>query len=206
MLALSEHEFVVVIQVLQGGGHLLVAERPVAVGIVEISPAILQPEAEGFALGGADQVGVGVAAADVGERSDGGEDLAELVGALPGDGEGADAAAAGSADRALVGVAGQGLDAGDRRENFFEQEAGVLIAQSVILKAAIGHSPGALGSGSGGAVARIDEDADGGWHGSFVNELVENRRHPPSAIRFDVVVSVLKDHHGQGCGGVGFGW
>ena len=104
---LGEDELKVIVHVAQGGGHLLIAEWPVAMRIVEIIATVLQPEAEGFGFGGADQIRVGVTASDVGEGADGGEDFAELVGSLPGGGESADATAAGAAKSALGWVAGE---------------------------------------------------------------------------------------------------
>ncbi len=206
MLAIGEDEFEIVVHVAEGGRHLLIAEGPVAVGVIEIGTTILQPEADRFALAGADEVGVGVTAADVGEGADGGEDLAELVWTLPGDGEGADAAAAGTADRALVWVAGQSLDGADFGENFVEEEARVLIAEGIVFEASIGDSPRALGCGCSGVVTWIDEDADGGWHVTLVDELVKDGWHAPGSGGLHVVVPVLEDHDSHGFFGVGVGW
>ena len=100
----AELELVVVALELQRRRHLLVGQRPVAVRVVEIVAAVLQEDAERLAVALADHRGVDVAAADVGEAADVAEHLAKRVGPLPGDGERADAAGAGAADRPLVGI------------------------------------------------------------------------------------------------------
>lgn len=203
MFPLGEDELEVVVHVTQGGCHLLIAEWPVAMGVVEVISAVLQPDAKGFGFGGADEVRVGVATADVGEGADSRKDSAELVWALPSGGEGADTAAAGTAEGALGWIAGQWLDLSDCREDFFDQEAGVVAAQSVIFEAAVVGSPRALRGGGVDFVARVDEDANGGWHGSAVDEVVKNGGHAPSSVEVDVVMTVLEDHDGGGLGGVG---
>src|SRR5262249_14989469 len=95
---------VVVLLELEGGFHLLVAQGPVAVLVVEIAFAVLEEDADGLVLGLADDAGVAVAAADVGEAADVAEDLGGKVGALPGDGGGADVAGSGPADAAAGGI------------------------------------------------------------------------------------------------------
>ena len=44
----AEVEAVVVFGEFEGGGHLLVGEGPVAVGVVEVVGAVLEEDAEGF--------------------------------------------------------------------------------------------------------------------------------------------------------------
>ena len=79
MSALAEDELVVVALVFQGGRHLPIRERPVAMHVVEIRRAVLEENANGLLVGLADQGGVVVAAADVGEAADEGENLPEEV-------------------------------------------------------------------------------------------------------------------------------
>src|SRR5436853_5342321 len=73
-------ELFVVFHVAEGGVHLAVGEGPVADVVVEVAAGVLQEDADGFALGLADERRVGVAAADIGEAADGGEDFAEGLG------------------------------------------------------------------------------------------------------------------------------
>src|SRR5215204_2479878 len=82
-------------------GHLLVGERPVAVLVVEVVGPVLEEDADWLARRLADERRIIVAAlaqrrptGDVDEAADPGEDFAELIGALPGDREGANTAAA----------------------------------------------------------------------------------------------------------------
>jgi hypothetical protein len=94
-VALGVVEARVVTHVKQGGVHLLIGQGPVPELIVHVSAGILLVDAEGFALGLANDGGVGISAGEIREAADGGEDLAELVGTLPSHGEGGDAAASG---------------------------------------------------------------------------------------------------------------
>ena len=106
--AVAVDELVVVVAELQGRVHLLVAERPVAVLVVEVVAAVLQEDADRLLVAAfADHAGIDVAAADVREAADVAEHLAEQVGPLPGDGERADAAAGDAADRVAVGIVGE---------------------------------------------------------------------------------------------------
>ena len=92
--ALAEHKLVVVALLLQRGGHRLVRLGPRAKLVDDVVAAVLLEDADGLARRGADQLGILVTAADVREAANGGEALAELVGPLPANGPGADAAAA----------------------------------------------------------------------------------------------------------------
>src|ERR1700744_305780 len=71
----------------EGGDHFDVLGVPIAFGIVggvgaaaaaEVVEAVLQIDADGFAVALADEVGVDVAAAEVGEAADGADDFVEL--------------------------------------------------------------------------------------------------------------------------------
>jgi hypothetical protein len=80
----------------------------------------------------------------------------------------------------------------DLGQDLFQQEAGVLIAERVVLEAAVVRAPGVSGSFS--PVAGVDEDADVGGI-SLVNQIVEDDRHAELAVVANVVVPVLEDHH-----------
>ena len=75
MSAAAIDELEVVSSEFEGCGHLLIGQRPTAVRIVEISASILKIDSDRLSLGFADQCRVGVAASNVGEASDVGEDL-----------------------------------------------------------------------------------------------------------------------------------
>src|SRR5262245_26996864 len=87
--------------------HLLVSHPPIAAVDVEIGAAVLQEDAErlGFVFANECWVNVGAAQTDVG--ADGAENTAKGVGPLPGYREGANGAAAGAADAAVVAVVRQ---------------------------------------------------------------------------------------------------
>src|SRR5439155_13807595 len=85
----------------------------------------------------ADDAGVAVAAADVGEAADVAQHLAEQLGPLPGDGEGADAAGADAADRPAGGVLLQVDLLADLGEDLLFEEPGVLVRQRVVLEAPV---------------------------------------------------------------------
>src|SRR5207302_10312720 len=95
--AVAPGHLVVVALEFQGSCHLLVGEPPVAERIVQVAAAVLQEDADWFFGRLADDAGIAIAAADIGVAADVAQDLAEQVGPLPGDGEGADAARAGAA-------------------------------------------------------------------------------------------------------------
>ena len=91
MKTLGPFEMVIVVVKGQGLGDEFVGGGPVAEGIVEIILSAEEVDTKRFGFGEANEGGVGVAAADIGEAADPREDFAELVGAFPGGGEGADA-------------------------------------------------------------------------------------------------------------------
>lgn len=117
--AFASDELVIPVGEFEGCGHVLVGDPPTAELVIDIVFAVLEEDADGaaeleelfflwgvvgfvgvFEAGLADGRRVDVAAADVGEAADVGDDFLELVGAVPGGGEGADAAAAVAADGA----------------------------------------------------------------------------------------------------------
>ena len=162
VVAVAEDELDVVLLELQGFGHLLVGQGPVAVLVVQVVVAVLQEDADRLGrIGLANHDGVGVAAGFQvlaglypGETADPGENLAELFGPLPGDGEGADAAAARSGGRAAGRIVPQFGGLLDLRQDLFEQEPCVLVGERIVLEAAIAAAspavlpPATLGSSS----------------------------------------------------------
>ena len=184
----AEHELEIVAHERQRAGHLLVRQRPVAVEVVQVVRAVLQEDADRFALGLADPRGVDVAAADVGEAADLREHLAELVGPFPRDGEGADRAAAHAADGALVGVVGEldGVLLRDEGQQLVDEELGVGAAERIVLEAAV--------AAVRAAHAGVDEDADGHRHLSLGDEVVEDDGDALLAGLADVAAAVLEDH------------
>src|SRR5439155_17027357 len=94
MAAVAENELVIVLGKLQGRGHLLVGQRPVAGVVIQIIGAILEKDADRLARGLADLSRIDISAADVREAADMAQDFAKQVGAFPGRGEGTDASRA----------------------------------------------------------------------------------------------------------------
>src|SRR5262249_20911650 len=80
----------------------------------------------------------------------------------------------------------------DLGQDLLEQEPRVLIAQFVILEAAIARrfTAGLCRRD----FARVDEDANRDWHLSLVNQIVEDDRYSKLTILVDVVLTVLEDH------------
>src|SRR5205823_6574046 len=114
-------------------------------------------------------------AANVGEAANVAEHFAEFIGPLPRDGPGADTPRADTANGPAVRVFGEVQFLADFRQDFFEQEAGVLIAQRIVFEAAIAAR--LLARLGRRHFARIDEDADGRWHFLLRDEIVEHDRH-----------------------------
>ncbi len=176
----------------EGAFHFLIGHPPVAAGDVLIVGAVLEEDADRLGLVLADPGWVVVAAAEADVGADGAEDAGEGVGAFPGGGEGADGTAGGAADAAVVAVVrevdGPAVGGGflfDLGEDFVEHEADVVIAQAVVLEAAIEAIDGVLGEGLHPAVH--DEDADGHRHLLPFDQLVEDgRRSKADAILPDI--------------------
>ena len=88
---IAEDELVIVTSERERFGHLLVGERPVAVGVIQIIGTVLKKDADRLPGRFANQgfvvvapFAMGLAAGDIRERPDPGEHLGELVGSLPG--------------------------------------------------------------------------------------------------------------------------
>src|SRR5262245_51441146 len=110
MAALAEHERHVVTLLLPGRDHRPVLEVPVEPGVDRVSIVVhpvLDEDADRPAPRLADEFGIHVAALEVREAADEADHLAELIGPLPGDGEGADGPAAGAADGPSLRILGQ---------------------------------------------------------------------------------------------------
>ena len=128
----------------QGPLHLLVGHPPVAAVDVQVGAAVLEEDADRLRLVLADQRRIDVPAAQADVGADRAEDAAERVGPLPGRGERGDRPAAGPGDAAVVAVAREpdrppvgGLLRLDLGQELLEQEPGVVVAQPVVLVAAI---------------------------------------------------------------------
>ena len=167
---------------MEGGVEIFVGGGPVTEGVVEIAAGILEEDAEGFALGLADEGRVGVTAAEVHETADGREDFSELVGPLPSDGEGGDTATAGAADRTLFRIGGEGELFPDLGQYFLDQKAGVAVAEGIVFKTAIAGIGALFGGWLGGVVTRVDEDGDGRGHLAARDQIVENGGRAPRGL------------------------
>ena len=153
---------VVVAGVGEGALQGLVGHPPIAAVDVVIVGAVLEENAEGLRLGLADEAGVAVAAAEADVGADDTEHAGKFRGAFPGGGEGGDGPAAGAADGAVVAGFGEADRAPvggglgfDGREDFFEEETRVGVAEAVELVAAIKAVEGGGGGGGGGGAAGL---------------------------------------------------
>jgi len=193
--AAAADELVIVVFELQGFIHLQVAEPPVAVFVIEIIFAVLEEDADGFPVGFADAGGVVVSAADVGEAADVTEHFAEPFGVFPGGSEGTDAATGNATDGPVCRIRGKvELQFGNDVGNEFQlQKPRVLVAESIVLKAAIGSPPAVIGDGAT-AVAWVDKQADGDWEFTAMNQIVEDHRDSELTGFIDIRVSILKHH------------
>ena len=104
METLGPFEMMIVVVKGEGFGDEFVGGGPVAEGVVEVILPAEKINAEGFWFGEANDGGVGVAAADIGEAADPREDFAELVGAFPSGGEGADASGGTACEGDVLGL------------------------------------------------------------------------------------------------------
>ena len=78
----------------------------------------------------------------------------------------------------------------DLGQDLLDQEAGVAVAQRVVLEAAVEARQRAVGRGR--HHARVDEDADRDRHLALVDEVVEDHRHAPVAVFLDVAAPSWK--------------
>src|SRR5262249_31808223 len=189
--AVSPLEFEIVLGESQRFGHLLVGQWPIAMLIVQIVFAVLQEDADRLLRSLANQRLVIVSAfaqrrpaGDVGKAADPRQNFAELIRALPRDGERADAAAADAADGSAGGVMAQFVTLFDFRKDLFEQEPRVLIRERVVFKTAVRPAVGPR--------SRRDEYADHDPQVACRDHVVENCRNV--VLR---VLPILKDHHAR---------
>lgn len=206
MAAIAKNEAMIVAGELQGGSHLLIGQRPVAMEVVEIGGAILQEDAQrfGLLLGFPDQGGVDIAAADIRKTADVADDFAEFIRPLPGNGESADAAGGVSADGPAIGVSGDVQPLRGDGEQFFQQKAGVEIAEGVVLVGAIAAWSDAGRRGGNGA--GIDEDADGDGQFAFGDEVIQHDGGAKGAVSFDEARAILEDHEAGRFRGIVLAW
>src|SRR5580658_3771837 len=119
-----------VVQVVAPGGeslhHAHVLQEPIAGLVVGFAGAlatiVVSPIAEKYAnwflVALADEIGVGVASADIDEAANVAQNFAEFVRPLPRDGESSDRSGARPADAALIGVFGDVVLLVKRRHKF----------------------------------------------------------------------------------------
>ena len=102
----AKYVFEIVIHALQRHHHVGVSNHPVPSGTFApvVVRAVLEEHADRFWLRTSDQVWVPMAPADVGETADVTDDFAELIGAIPSHGKGADAPAADAANGVSFGI------------------------------------------------------------------------------------------------------
>src|SRR5262245_54781639 len=188
---MSPLEFEIVFGESQRFGHLLVGQGPIAMLIVQIVFAVLQEDADWLLRSLANQGLVIVSAfaqrrsaGDVGKAADPRQDFAELIRALPRDGERADAAAADAADGAAGGVMTQFVTLFDFGQDLFEEEPRVLIRERVVFKTAVRP---AISSRTW-----RDEYADHDRDVAFRDQVIEDYRNV--VLR---VLPILKDHHAR---------
>ncbi len=204
MKTLGPFEMVIVVVKGEGLGDEFIGGGPVAEGIVEVILSAEEVDAEGFGFGEANEGGVGVAAADIGEATHPREDFAELVGAFPGGGEGADASRGTSCEGDVLGFGApsERETAANFGENFGEQEAAVGIAKGIVFEAAVG---GFVVGFLIGFAARVDEDTDDRGHVTFVDEVVKNDRDAEASVGVGMASAVLPDHEAEGLIGLMIG-
>jgi hypothetical protein len=127
--AFTENELVVVTFFVERRGHRLVRFGPAAKTIDDVVCAVLLKNADRFFWRFADQIGIGVSAADVGKAADGAKNLPELIGTFPCNREGADAARARAGNRASCRIVRDLHPFPDFRNHLFEKKMRIGIAE-----------------------------------------------------------------------------
>ena len=175
--------------------HLQIREPPVAVFVVQIILTVLQEHADRFAIGLANQSLVIVTAADVGEAADMAQHFAEPFRVFPRCRERTDAAAGNTSDPAVSGIRRnvELVFCDNGWQQLFNDEPGVLIAERVVLKAAVARTPRVLRQ-CVAAMAGIDEQPDRDGHVALVNQVVEDDGNAMLAGFVGVCMAVLEDH------------
>lgn len=211
MTSIGGDELVIVFGEGEGLGHLLVREPPITVGVVQVVASVLKPDPKRAFLFLADESGIDVTAADIGEAANVADDLAEEVGPLPSDGEGADAAGTCSADNAAFGVFGEGEIFTNFGEDFGLKHSGVGLVEGVVFDTAVAGFRFFSGRPILSAVdsfvkdAGVDEDPDRDGNFATVDEVIEHDGGAGLAFFIDVGMAILKDHHSGGFGGLVLG-
>src|SRR5688572_3615883 len=115
---------------------------------------------------------------------------------MPCDGERADGATARAADSATRRVVGQPILLPHFRQQFFDQEAGVLVVDRVVLLRPIVRVAGADAVGKYvAALTGRDEDADGDRDGLRVDEVLQYLRYAERSGWIDCARAILEDEH-----------
>ena len=191
--SIAEDEAEVIFAELQGGSHLVVGQGPTAVEIIEIIGSILQEYPDVLALGLADDTGVDMATADIGEAANMADDLVEIVGSLPGRCEGADSARADAGDGPHLRIVSQLVVLCHRRDDFPGKETDILVTEGVVFKASV--PPGRGPFFRCGYHPGIDEDTDGDRHLARMDQVVKDHGYAELTFFVYVPFAVLEDHH-----------
>src|SRR5262249_48773235 len=144
----------------------------------QVLRAVLEEDTQRLGLIFADERGIDVAAAQAHVGADGAEDPAERVGTLPRRSEGTDGTAAGARDRAIIRVLREsdrpavgGVLLLDLGEQLVDEEPRVVVAEAVVLVAAVEAVEGLVGRGL--YPPWCDEDANCHRHGAAGDEAIE---------------------------------
>src|ERR1700683_1584276 len=127
----------IVTGVFERRSHVLVADVPTSGVEALIVPAVLEKDPQSLRLGLADERRVDVAAAQIGEAADEAEHPVGGGRAVPGGGETGNAAGAGTGDGAIVGIVRKVVAFSYFRQDLFDQETRIAIAQSVVFEIAV---------------------------------------------------------------------
>ena len=99
------------------------------------------------------------------------------------------------------GSVGEVVLLADLGQDLVDQEARVVVAERVVLEAAVVAAPLVLRVRLA-EMSRVDEDADRHRHLLLVDQVVEHHRHAVLGVEVHVLVAVLKHHHRGRRGGV----
>ena len=84
------------------------------------------------------------------------------------------------------------------RQEFFQQKPDILVTQRVVFKTSI--LPGDLIWAGRRNFPWIDEQADGDWHLTTVNEIIEDRWRTKATLVIHITSTVIEDHQTSGLG------
>ena len=179
------------------GFHLFVGQGPVAVTVVEVVESVLEEDSDWLSFGLPNPRRVNVAASNIDETADMTDDFPEGIGALPGNREGADSARAIAADCSVLWLVAESIGLCHLGEDFLEQETRVLPAEGIVFHTAVVLSPRDAFTATP-SMPWIDEDSNGHWHQSLVNQVVENNGNSPIPLITNEVLSILEYHDWTG--------